>query len=67
MVPIAWRELTGRADIEEIFTSLSNLAEAIVLQTVRVVRASLSNVFGNAFDKDGKEMPLLIFGMGKLG
>ena len=67
MVPIAWRDLTGRADIEEIFTSLSNLAEAIVLQTVRVVRASLSNVFGNAFDKDGKEMPLLIFGMGKLG
>ena len=67
MVPIAWRDLTGRADIEEIFTSLSNLAEAIVLQTVRVVRASLATVFGNAFDKNGKEMPLLIFGMGKLG
>ena len=67
MVAIAWRDLTGSADIEEIFAALSTLAEEIVLNTVKVVRKSLEPVFGNAYTKDGKEMPLLIFGMGKLG
>lgn len=67
MMPIAWRDLTGRADIEEVFVALSNLAEGIVVQTVDVVRQGLQAVFGNAFDHDGMEMPLLILGMGKLG
>lgn len=67
MVPIAWRDLTGRADIEEIFVSLSNLAESIVVRTVDVVRANMLNVFGQAYDKDGVVMPMLILGMGKLG
>ena len=67
MVVIAWRDLTGQADIEEVFVSLSNLAECIVDRTVHVVRESLKPVFGDAFDKEGKQMPLLILGMGKLG
>lgn len=67
MVIIAWRDLTGSADIEEIFVSLSNLAESIVDRTVYVVREGLKQVFGDAFDKEGKQMPLLILGMGKLG
>ena len=67
MVIIAWRDLTGSADIEEVFVSLSNLAESIVDRTVYVVRDGLKQVFGDAYDKDGKQMPLLILGMGKLG
>lgn len=67
MVIIAWRDLTGRSDIEEVFVSLSNLAEGIVERTVDVVRAGMQSVFGNAFDDKGAEMPLLILGMGKLG
>ena len=67
MVPIAWRDLTGRSDIEEVFVSLSNLAEAIVERTVTIVRQSLQPVFGNAMTHSGEEMPLLILGMGKLG
>lgn len=67
MVIIAWRDLTGRADIEEVFVSLSNLAEAIVDRTLAIVREGLNSVFGNAYDEEGRQMPLLILGMGKLG
>ncbi len=67
MVVIAWRDLTGRADIEEVFVSLSNLAECIVDRTVQVVRETLKPMFGDAMAKDGTQMPLLILGMGKLG
>ncbi len=64
---IAWRDLTGRSGIEEIFASLSNLAEEIVLRTVQVVRENLRANFGDALDEDGNPMPLLVLGMGKLG
>lgn len=67
MMALAWRDLTGRADIEEVFVSLSNLAEGIVTHTVALVRTEYQASFGNAFDREGKEMPLLILGMGKLG
>ena len=67
MIVIAWRDLTGMAEIEEVFVSLSNLAETIVDRTVYVVREGLKAVFGDAFDKEGVQMPLLILGMGKLG
>ncbi len=67
MVPIAWRDLTGKADIEEIFVALSNLAEEIVMRLIDVVRASMVPAFGDALTKEGKPMPLLVLGMGKLG
>lgn len=64
---IAWRDLTGRSNIEETFAALSNLAERILLRTLYVVREGLKASFGEAYDREGKVMPLLIFGMGKLG
>lgn len=67
MVMIAWRDLTGRSDIEETFVALSNLAEEIVMRTIEVVREGLKPTFGDALDKEGKRMPLLVLGMGKLG
>lgn len=67
MMLIAWRDLTGRSDIEEVFVSLSNLAEFVVTDTLKVVRKSFEKLYGNAFDREGKEMPLLVMGMGKLG
>lgn len=67
MVIIAWRDLIGLADIEEVFVSLSNLAEGIVIACINVIRNGLKKVFGDALDKDNKPMPLLVLGMGKLG
>ncbi len=64
---IAWRDLTGKATLNEILKALSYLAEQIVLATVDVVRLSLKRVFGDAICEDGKPMPLLTYGMGKLG
>ena len=43
---IAWRDLTGKASIDEVLVSLSNLAEAIVLRTIDVVRAQLKTRMG---------------------
>lgn len=67
MVPIAIRDLTGRSDIEETFVALSNLAEVIVIKTIKVVREAMARSFGEAYDEKGQVMPLLILGMGKLG
>lgn len=67
MMTIAWRDLTGRADIEEVFVSLSNLAEGIVCRTIDLVRDAMTAAYGQAYDAQGKVMPLLILGMGKLG
>lgn len=67
MMIIAWRDLTGRADIEEVFVSLSNLAEGIVCRTIDLVRDSMTAAYGQAYDHQGQVMPLLILGMGKLG
>ncbi|MGN0908169.1 MAG: bifunctional [glutamate--ammonia ligase]-adenylyl-L-tyrosine phosphorylase/[glutamate--ammonia-ligase] adenylyltransferase, partial [Succinivibrio sp.] len=64
---LAWRDLTGKAGIEEVFRTLSETAEAVVLRTLDITRASLKTAFGDALDDDGTPLPLLTFGMGKLG
>ncbi len=64
---IAWRDLCGFADINEVFEKLSSLAEAVVLRLLEVVRSQLKKVYGDAFDADGSPLPLLVIGMGKLG
>ena len=64
---IAWRDLCGFADINEVFEKLSSLAEAVVLRLLEVVRSQLKKVYGDAFDSDGSPLPLLVIGMGKLG
>lgn len=64
---IAWRDLTGVASIDEVFSSLSILAEVIVLRTLKVTRLQLNNAYGDALSDDGTPMPLLTLGMGKLG
>ena len=38
---IAWRDLCGFADINEVFEKLSSLAEAVVLRLLEVVRSQL--------------------------
>ncbi len=67
MVPLVWRDLTGAADIGEVFSNLTDLAENIVLKALDVVRAGLVKIYGDALTPEGKPLPLLTFGMGKLG
>ncbi|MCR5084177.1 MAG: bifunctional [glutamate--ammonia ligase]-adenylyl-L-tyrosine phosphorylase/[glutamate--ammonia-ligase] adenylyltransferase [Succinivibrionaceae bacterium] len=67
MVFIAWRDLTGREGMDGTFHALTLLAELILNRTVALVRSELSRTLGDAQDGDGNPLPLLIYGMGKLG
>ena len=64
---VAWRDLTGRASLEEVLSTTSAIAEIIVLRTMQVVRAALARLFGDALTEEGESLPLLVLGMGKLG
>ncbi len=64
---IAWRDLTGRAPIEETLRALTAYAEHIVLKTVDYVRQSFRTAWGDALDEHDNPLPLLTYGMGKLG
>ena len=67
MVVIAWRDLTGRCDIGEVFASLTALAEQLVLRAVEAARLALQRALGEARDEQGRPLPLMVLGMGKLG
>ena len=67
MVRIAWRDLTGRAAIEETLADLSAFADdAIRLACTHATRA-LAARYGLPAYADGAPMPLVVVGMGKLG
>ncbi len=63
----AWRDLSGRATLDEMFRTLTSYAEQIVLRTIEYVRKSLAISLGDALEDDGTPLPLLTYGMGKLG
>ena len=67
MVIIAWRDLTGRCDIGEVFAALTALAEQLVLRAVEAARIALQRALGEACDEQGRALPLMVLGMGKLG
>ena len=64
---IAWRDLAGMSSIEEVFTSLTELAESVLLRTITLLRDQLKLVYGDALNEDGTVMPLLTLAMGKFG
>lgn len=64
---IAWRDLTGMCRISEVFDSLTELAQNLLLKTLGLLREQLITVYGDALNEDGTPMPLLTLGMGKLG
>ncbi len=64
---IAWRDLTGRAGLDEVLERLTETAELIVLRTLKLVRQSFLRKYGDALCEQGEQLPLLCYGMGKLG
>ncbi len=67
MVRIAWRDLAGRASLEETLTDLSAFADEAVATAMGFARAALEQRYGLAVDERGAAMPLVVVGMGKLG
>ena len=67
MARIAWRDLAGAASLEVTLADVSLLAECIIDVAARFAVAHLEPRFGRPRDVDGRELPLLVLGMGKLG
>ncbi len=66
-IRIAWRDLTGRADLEETLGDLSLLAEACVTQGVDFLYQALCQSQGIPVDSEGSFQQIIVLGMGKLG
>jgi glutamate-ammonia-ligase adenylyltransferase len=64
---IAWRDLTGRATTAETLEALSALADAAIVAAHGWAERGLRQRYGVPRDADGREQPLIVVGMGKLG
>ena len=68
MLWVAFRDLNGKADLQEVTHALSHFAELVVSASITFIREDLKNRFGLPWSKTTQsEMPLMVVGMGKLG
>lgn len=64
---IAWRDLTGKAPLEETLRDLSGLADAVVSKAMDRIYDSLCKRHGPPADPEGNVQKLIVLAMGKLG
>lgn len=67
MLTLITKDLTGNADFEEVVSTMSNLARAVIQKTVYVYARELASRFGVPHSAEGVPQDLLVVGMGKLG
>ncbi len=67
MMVIAWRELSGLAEVEESFIHLSTLADVLISQALAWLYARACREQGTPVNAEGVAQPLVVLGMGKLG
>jgi [glutamine synthetase] adenylyltransferase / [glutamine synthetase]-adenylyl-L-tyrosine phosphorylase len=67
MVRIAWRDLAGMADLDEVTTDLSALAGACLDAALSWLYAQACRELGVPRAENGSRQHLVIIGMGKLG
>ena len=68
MLWVAFRDLNGMADLQEVTHALSHFAELAVSASIAFIREDLKNRFGLPWSNATQsEMPLMVVGMGKLG
>ncbi|MBM4191549.1 MAG: bifunctional [glutamate--ammonia ligase]-adenylyl-L-tyrosine phosphorylase/[glutamate--ammonia-ligase] adenylyltransferase [Gammaproteobacteria bacterium] len=67
MVRIAWRDLNGRATLEETLEDLSAFADDVVNRAMAVAWHGLCDRCGTPEYAEGGAMPMVVVGMGKLG
>jgi glutamate-ammonia-ligase adenylyltransferase len=67
MLRIVWRDLSGRARLEETLEDLSELADVCIRQTLDLLYAWAVARHGTPRTEDGRAQPLVVIGMGKLG
>ena len=68
MLWVAFRDLNGFADLQEVTHALSHFAQLAVSASIAFIREDLKNRFGLPWSSSTQsEMPLMVVGMGKLG
>jgi glutamate-ammonia-ligase adenylyltransferase len=67
MVLIAWRDLAGKAALEESLEALSALAEACLVTAHDRLDMQLAQRHGTPRDEAGEEQSLVVLALGKLG
>lgn len=68
MLWVAFRDLNGVADLDEVTHALSHFAEETVALSIAYIREDLKRRFGLPWSSvTNTEMPLMVVGMGKLG
>jgi len=67
MLIIAWRELLGKASLQESFIHTSYLADRLIEQTLNWLYCQQCNELGTPENPQGVRQPLYVFAMGKLG
>ncbi|MCP3941763.1 MAG: bifunctional [glutamate--ammonia ligase]-adenylyl-L-tyrosine phosphorylase/[glutamate--ammonia-ligase] adenylyltransferase [Desulfobacteraceae bacterium] len=66
-IRIAWRDLVGRAELNETLRDQSTLAEACVRFGFDFLYANLCQRLGTPSDANGNFQQIIVLGMGKLG
>jgi len=67
MLRIVLRDIGDLADLEQVLRELSELAEAMVSETLSYLQTQACAQFGEPLDEAGDVQTLLVLGMGKLG
>ncbi|WP_415225712.1 bifunctional [glutamate--ammonia ligase]-adenylyl-L-tyrosine phosphorylase/[glutamate--ammonia-ligase] adenylyltransferase [Psychromonas sp.] len=67
MLVIAWRDLLGKASLEESFEHTSHLAEQLIQQSLNWLYNKQCSEQGTPTSPEGIRQPLYVFAMGKLG
>jgi [glutamine synthetase] adenylyltransferase / [glutamine synthetase]-adenylyl-L-tyrosine phosphorylase len=67
MVRIIWRDLAGWATLQEVTGSMSDMAEAVLDQSLALLFHWQCDLWGTPYNSNGKPMNLVVLGMGKLG
>ncbi len=67
MIRIAWRDLTGRAGLDETLSGLSSLADACVARTLDFLYGVFCETYGTPTSNSGEIQQMVVIGMGKLG
>ena len=66
MMSLVARDISGLANLEEVVTSMSDLAEITIDRTVSVYAKELAKRFGVPRSETGVPQDLIVIGMGKL-
>ncbi len=67
MVRVAWRDLSGSADLAETMADMTRFAEACIDLGLEILHRWQCRRFGPPVGEGGSEQQLVVIGMGKLG